>query len=432
MFEFLKRYFSFNKKKMSFEKAGVSITKERQLPAEINIGLDFGTSFTKACWYYFDKDQRYIVKWNPDWNFEDPYFLPSIVWLDDHNILSMTRIESSNQRQIKFFKMAIAEETIGERILPNTIETYINPYYLYTAFYISRCLWWIQQEAIHFEKGLSFKQIIWSGNVGIPISYFESKKRSIFNEIIAAACYMQKKISDTESIELLDALYRESLHDENLKYFSSIPELYAEGLGFFSDYHTPEGYYTIFDVGGGTVDGAVIEFTRNGGESKVNFITSSVKPLGMEYIALFSNNKNKMEALQKEMMTQTAELIMKAKSKVLSRWRREGTLPILMCGGGHSSEWHIKFIKATYWHMQHNRCGIPPYEINDLHVYQSEIIELPPENMHRFLIAIGLSFPEGMGPTIVGFPKNNPEEMEEVKKRDINYDEIQKERYGEY
>ena len=462
MFAFLKRLFSFGriKEDISIEKKAIDyphVDKEidhsqgekvieycqqdtninhpqQSKPStEIHIGLDFGTSYTKACWYFFDKDQRYIVNWNPDWNFKDCCLLPSIVWLDDHNNLSMTKLPSSNQSAIKFFKMAIAKESIGGIILPRGIRTHIDPYYLYTSFYISRCLWWIEQAALNSEKKLSQSEIIWSGNIGIPISYLESEKRKVFDEIIAASCYMlQKNISDVEPLERLDALYQESLNAVAPQRFSSVPELYAEALGLFSDYHTPEGYYTFFDVGGGTVDGAVMEFTRNEGSPQVNFLTSSVKLLGMEYISIYSNNQEKMQELKNEIITQTSELIMKAKNKVLPIWKREGTLPILMCGGGHSSKWHIKAIRSTYWNRQHYNCGIPEYDIQDLQVNHIEANGLPAADKHRFLIAIGLSVPEGMGPLIVGFPKNNPESTVEIRKKEIDYDDIQRELYGDY
>jgi len=403
---------------------------DKQL-AQIHIGLDIGTSFTKACWYYLEKDQRYIVQWDPNWNSDDIYFLPSILWLDDNNIISMRNRPEGKQRSIKYFKMMVAEQPIGKRIIPKGIQTIIDPYYIYSAFFISRCLSWIQESALKTEKRLRDCHVVWTGNIGLPISYFETKLRDIFEEIINAAYYMmENKLSDYEPIERIQQLYLEACSAEFPKHFTAMPELYAESIGLFSDYHTPEGFYTIFDIGGGTVDGAVIEFQRHVGLPKVNFLTSSVKPLGNEVINASSIDKQK--ELRDQMMTQTAELIIKAKNKVSSHWIREGRLPILMCGGGHSSEWHIKAIEDTYYHRQHYHCGIPKYDIQDLQVNLNDINNLPICDRHRFLTAIGLSFPEGMGPEITGFPITNPEFDESPRIREFDPDDRQRELYGEY
>jgi len=407
-----------------------SLNADNKPLAQIHIGLDFGTSFTKGCWYYLDKDQRYIVQWDSNWILNDPYFLPSQLWLDDHNILSMKKIPGANQRAIRFFKMMVAEQPIGESIIPKEIQTLINPYYLYTSFFISRCLSWIQQSALKTERRLRNCHVEWTGNIGIPISYFESDLRNVFDEIINAAYYMLKNnISDSEPMKRIQELYQEACSIEYPKYFTSVPELYAESIGLFSDYHTPEGFYTIFDVGGGTVDGAVLEFHRHDGLPKVNFLTSSIKPLGIEVIST-SSNEAQLE-LKNQMMTQTAELIIKAKNKVFSHWKRKGRLPIMMCGGGHSSEWHIKAIEQTYYHRQHYNCGIPKYEIQDLQVSLIDINNLPNCNKHRFLTAIGLSYLEGMGPDIIGFPKTNPEFVKFPETKTIDLDERQRELYGE-
>jgi len=400
-------------------------------PAEIHIGLDFGTSYTKACLYFLDKDQRHVVRWNTSWGSEKGYFLPSRLWLDSDNVLHMVMPSAKQSREIRYIKMAVAGGLIGPRILPVGIMLSSDPYRIYSAFYIARCLDWIEQHAADLEpKYLRNKEIVWSGNIGIPISYFETKALRNYLEILTAARYMQNKVSDSESMERLDSLYKEAVQESFTKTFLPVPELYAEACGLFSDYHTPEGYYTLFDVGGGTVDGAVMRFERVAGEPQVNFLTASVQPLGAEVFKANQDNSQRMRDLQKQLGCQTAELIMDAKLKAQADWRSHRNLPIEMCGGGHASKSHVNTISSTYFNRQHGRCGIPPYKVEDLKAQISGVDGIRPGDEHRLLIAIGLSIPEGQGPLIQGFPHQNPKNTPKLREKRIDLDDLQRELYG--
>jgi len=78
-------------------------------PAEIHIGLDFGTSYTKACLYFLDKDQRHVVRWNTSWGSEKGYFLPSRLWLDSDNVLHMVMPSAKQSREIRYICLMSTE-----------------------------------------------------------------------------------------------------------------------------------------------------------------------------------------------------------------------------------------------------------------------------------------------------------------------------------
>ncbi|MCX7027237.1 MAG: hypothetical protein NT061_07120 [Spirochaetes bacterium] len=297
-------------------------------PPEIHIGLDFGTSYTKACWYYLDKAQRRLVTWNESWNGESSYFLPSRLWLDSENVLHIAVPQEKQPREIRYFKMAVAGQYFGQRILPGGLKLLSDPYRIYAAFYIARCFEWIEQQAVSVEAAnLKNRSIVWSCNMGVPISYFDSEISQHYQELLTAARHMQKAITDSEPMEWLDALYQEALQKPLDNRFLPVPELYAEACGVFSDFHTPEGYYTLFDVGGGTVDGAVMRFERVAGEPQVNFLTASVEALGAEVVESCRGNGNKLHELRSKLDHQTAELIMDAKHKAQADWREYRYLP---------------------------------------------------------------------------------------------------------
>ena len=401
-------------------------------PPEIHIGLDFGTSYTKACWYYLDKAQRRLVTWNGSWAGNSGYFLPSRLWLDSENFLHMAMPSEKQSSEIRYFKMAVAGQHIGFRILPIGIKLLSDPYRIYAAFYIARCLEWIEQQAIEHEAGhIHQKDIVWSCNMGVPISYFDTDISRHYHELLTVARHMQKSVSDSESIEWLDALYQEALAKPLNKSYLPVPELYAEACGVFSDFHTPEGYYTLFDVGGGTVDGAVMHFERVAGEPQVNFLTASVEALGVEVVESSRDNSKKLHELAARLGYQTAELIMEARQKALSDWQKHSTLPIEMCGGGHSSRWHVDKIQNTYFEQQHEHCGIPPYKVEDLQAQISGIEGITQGDELRLLIAVGLSIPKGEGPLIQGFPSQNPKIPPREREQCVDLDQRQRDIYGD-
>lgn len=280
--------------------------------ADIHIGIDLGTCYTKACWNLLDKDKKKIVVWNNS----DQFFLPSKIWLDSMNNLLIFKPQNENAKEISYFKLGVLHNHLVDPVCPQDCKLISDPYRLYTAFYLARCLDRIEKDVLKTEKQyLEDKKINWTGNIGIPISYFRSEVECIFQEIISAAHAIQKHVKDIEPIKRIDELYQAALSNGIDKSFSVMPELYAEVNGFFSDFHTEEGYYAIFDVGGGTVDSAVVEFNRIKGSPTVRFLTSEVGFFGMEVI---KNRINLTPEFRHDFMEQIAKTIVEAKKKIIS------------------------------------------------------------------------------------------------------------------
>jgi len=413
--------------------SSVSFIDDVQLEsAEINIGLDFGTSYTKGCWYLLDKEKREIVRWNSSWESDRGIFLRSCLWLNEDDVLTMYPSNNEKERQILHFKMAIAGQLIDGKVLPRNVSLVTDPYKLYASFFIAQCLKWVEQCAAESEeKFLKNKKVIWSGAIGIPIAYYGSKESDRFKEILNAALFMKEKIHDSEMMVDLDKLYQNSLMDKQSQTFDIVPELYAEASGLFSDFHTADGYYTFFDIGGGTVDSATTYFTRKEGKTRVNFLSAYVEPLGMDILNKASNDSSRLEELRRQIMYQTAKTVIEAKEKTESNWMEMDSLPIHMCGGGHLSDFHIKAIKSTYYHNQHWKLHIPQYDIRDLDCAFGNVKWMPENDKHRLLIAVGLSIPAGYGPMIQGFPNQNPKLDKMQETYFVDLDDRQRDLYGD-
>jgi hypothetical protein len=420
--------------------------------ADVHIGIDFGTSYTKACFYVLDRDERAIVVWKKEWQSRGGALLPSILWLDDGDTVSMNPPASGRAREIRYFKMAVAGQLIGESVHPLR-KTRVSPYRLYSAFFIARTLACIE-EYVKQKYGFFLRQrtIQLSGSMGIPISYFDSSLNEDFSEILAAARYMQDRLTDAEPLSRLDELYSASLTAERDPRFATVPELYAEASGLFSDYHTPAGSYALFDIGGGTVDGATVYFSRSNGLPSVNFLTAEVDSLGIEIVAnqlvragvdvtqesartrLLKPHDQFYPAtrdLKHSLQNHTAKVIVPVKKKLPAVWSSAKELPVVVCGGGQSSGWHRAGIRSTYTEFQHDHCNIPRYSLQDINPFGGDFSDVPPDQIHRYLIAIGLSIPQGYGPEIRGFPSTNPELIATSRAECTDLDDRQRELYGD-
>ncbi|NLJ10863.1 MAG: hypothetical protein GX438_11075 [Treponema sp.] len=415
---------------------------------EIHVGIDFGTSFTKAYMYNLDLDEPALIDLRSESQSGSPY-LPSLLWIDSNDMISIEQPASGCPRKIEYFKMALANQLIGSDIYP-TCNIKNKPYFLYCAFYLAKIMSIIEIFIKRkYSAYLRKENIDISGSVGIPVAHFDSPIKDVYEKIIAASSFMKNLIGDREPISRIDEFYSESLTHSKDERFTAIPELYAEAAGIISDRHTPTGVYTIFDIGGGTVDGASFYLEKRNGNSYVNFLTAKVEPLGLEIVAnrivqagiektmpdartlLYKSetiSNQSIDSLKNSLHQLTAKVIVPVKKKNPDAFHLADSIPISICGGGRLSQWHKAVILDTYTNFKHKNCNIPPYKLFDLNPYYGNI---PAPLLHRYTIAIGLSIPPGYGPEIIGFPSQNPEFHQTNKDANLDYDEIQREIYGD-
>jgi hypothetical protein len=424
-------------------------------PAQFQIGVDLGTSFTKACFYSFDKDERTIVSWETASTYSQKGLLPSSIYLTKSNYLCLEKPAEESALKIKYFKMALAGQFIGKPIYLYQRKKN-ESYKIYTAFYLARVFAEIEKQIKkQYRVFLSDREIIYSVSLGIPVQYQDdSRIKEKFSEVLQAAWYMYPKIGKEESIQVIDMLYSESLQKPNNPDLDTVPELWAETAGMFTQSFTREGYYAIFDIGGGTVDGTLVKYTRHNGRHSIEFITAEVAPIGLEVAVhnmiialgqdnaydirrlLLNSNKadfRELKNLQNEVNKHTARVIKGAKSKGCTIGLEYKDLPVIICGGGNSSGWYRNAIFSTYKIFQHYNCGIPPYKLYKINEAQGVFSGIHHSDMHRYLVAVGLSIPQGSGPEILGFPSQYPINIKLLKCDDpTDFDDVQYNIYGEY
>jgi hypothetical protein len=263
------------------------------------------------------------------------------------------------------------------------------------------------------------------------------------------------------------ANYYNEFKDENFLPFghskiNTLPELYAESLSFLKSRNTKEGVYALMDVGGGTVDMAIL---YKESPSVFSVTSKDIKPLGIEIVSktISKNNGNidliriglrknerllgfpyvsdeKESELKEYLRRSFAALVMDSKMKNICDPRenrnifrlQNGELPVIICGGGAKHKWYENGVKQNVrnlWPVLEEglKLKIAPVE---------ELFPSVPRLNHRLLIAYALSGRIGNEITeLQGYPwhfhARVPLETKEGKNKHYDLIDIQKEMYGE-
>lgn len=422
---------------------------------EINLGIDFGTGFTKVCFRDLASDRSEIVTFSdPDEGELKQALLPTkVAILEDGTLLTgLTAVEwVSNpqpvQKMLEFIKMRLAHldlpedpnwrlEQIPELDDPNTVE-HVCAYYL--SHVIIRSQHWIQ----HHRSDLFVHQIPrWSFNIGVPVQYYEPPTLDRFRRVLSLAWLMANTPSAQAPLTLnalnhLGTYLRHWMQDklqENLDCFTT-PEISAAVWSFLGSRQAVEKFYTFFDFGDGTLDGSAFRFWRErDGELKVDFYAGLVQPLGvtaftqqtaqeiqtspetirqalLEWELTIENSlQTTLQNCQTRHRVQqlVASVVMRGKTKhqdnrgnLIARNELGNQLDVFVGGGGGHNAFLQRTVEDTHENFQHNNAGIPPYRIKQIPVPDDLTTNgLAPEEFHRFAVAYGLCIPEWEGPEI--------------------------------
>lgn len=422
---------------------------------EINLGIDFGTGFTKVCFRDLASDRSEIVTFSDTDEIELQQALLStkVAILEDGTLLTgLTAAEWASNPQpvgkmLEFIKMRLAHldlpeeadwrlERIPELDDPKTVE-HLCAYYLSRV--ITRSQDWIQ----HHRADWFINQFTrWSLNIGVPVEYCDSPALERFQRVLSLAWLMANTPSAQKTLTLnalnhLGIYLRQWMQDnlkEDLDCFTT-PEISAAVWSFLSSRQAAEKFYTFFDFGDGTLDGTAFRFWREGeGELKVDFYTGQVQPLGVT--AFTQQTAQEIESspetvrqalLEWELATENdlhtslqtcqtrhrvqqlvASVVVRGSQKhqenrggLIARDELGDQLDVFVGGGGGHNAFLLGTVEATHDKFRHSNAGIPPYRIKQIPVPDDLTTNgLAPEEFHRFAVAYGLCIPEWEGPEI--------------------------------
>jgi hypothetical protein len=418
----------------------------------INIGLDFGTSFSKMCVRGPKAVGIEVCTFGDD--LPSDALIPSKFWVDrDGNItLPLTTVDEPKGALVEYPKMALADRSElkvsgAAPDLKSEIERSMEPLCaLFVAHLLGMARSWVRK---NWHVYLNQAQVEWSANVGVPVAHLDSKAEKVFARVLAVAWNWALADRLPETMDQARQLYNHTSRDLEPEFSpcQPFPEIGAAVQAFVSSREARPGVHVFFDVGGGTLDGVAFNFLRDDGFPIVNFYSGGVETLGVqalaeritgtparneitelctltpEMVALHLVNSEASEIPHREDLAQeirmlVARVVIEAKKKDGRNWRAEmfqasdiarpyyypvkdedvRPLIVFMGGGGCRSEFYCDAISSTYMKFGHGNAGVPPYALATVpQPSDMELGAIPEDDFHRFLIAYGLSIPFGEG-----------------------------------
>ena len=427
----------------------------------LNLGIDFGTSFTKVCFRDVARDRSEIVTFTDDVTHLEGALLPTKIGVlsDGTLIAGLTAAEwkpyeNQVQTTVEFIKMRLANCDLPQgaegwqlKKIPGLSEdeTIENLCAYYLSRVMTRAKNWIRQNK---PELIINQKIEWSANVGVPVEYCDSPPIKRFQKVLSLAWLLSNE-PQTEQMtieNLRDRLkpLRATLKETTID-CHAIPEIAAEVWSLLNSREVDEGFYVLFDVGDGTLDGSSFRYWNDEGEKKIDFYFGKVNPLG---VTAFSQRlaqelgiaetdvKNTVcgnsTRYSDQFQTSTARkeiqrLVAKVVLEGSQRHREHGftvmkgktTLDLLIGGGGGQTSFYTQAITSTHQDFQQNNAGIPEYVVRSLPTPKDlETNGISKHEFYRFAVAYGLSIPEGEQPK-----RRLPKEMERIKPKTSKQDD---------
>lgn len=268
---------------------------------DVNIGIDFGTSFTKVCLWDEDTESRVVTFAGA--SLEDSLLLSKVAILPDFRLVAgLTKPEWQIEAQgaeieIDFIKMRLANfdlEHEGQWFRFTDISNYshhdlnqIRCIENLCIFYLARVIqrskkWFID----NFQEIIGNQGITWSANVGVPVRYYNSKALDSFQRVLRLAfllCNSDEACLEKFTLKDLDRAvsYLEPNLNDELPCFA-VPEIAAGTYAFTASRAAKEGDYTFIDIGSGTVESVCFFFDRETRRPRIKVINPYVHPLGVD------------------------------------------------------------------------------------------------------------------------------------------------------
>ena len=411
-------------------------------PVLINLGIDFGTSFTKVCFRDTGAEVTKVVPLSPN----NPPIIASVLAIDKKGRLSLESSSpgSSHAVKVRYLKMRLAGST-AQPALPVVTGVDLNSpesvkalaaWFLASVVKLSQ-QWLLLNEADRFLN----RTPLWSANIGVPVEHYDSELLGVFEEVLRVAWAWATTGQLPETVSDAVASYESALKEIEVSDFHAVPEIAAAVYSFVMSRSAVPGMYIYFDVGGGTLDGVSFHYSNMDGTKKIGFHSGKVAPLGISVLAeLLSVPSHEIDArsfeqaLKKnsaggaarksEIRKLVGAVVMEAKRKDPSSWIQDirsnatfiGRLPpermkplrVFVGGGGARSSWYKSTIASTYDAFKQHNAGIPPYQLSEVPTPRDFLSPTAASEFDRFAVSYGLSIPQGMGPD-VGLPSQYEE-----------------------
>lgn len=310
---------------------------------DVALGLDFGTSYTKAAFIESVNNNGLIP-------FGDQPMKASVVYSDD-GFTKLSMFESPGMgKQIRYFKATISPLDDYQILKDSDTGNVYDSSFLCSVFFVANIIKFLSMKLSVYLQAPVELQI----NMGMP-TLFDNNVAQVYRKVLHTARYISQMECDirTVPIDVLRIWAYEAeqtfVEDEYIPgqgSDSTYPELFAEALYLLEKKSYGSGFYYIIDIGGGTTDFMFIEkHNINNTQSAYTCYWASVEALGNE-IRKATEDKNKYNSA---FASKYCEMIITSKNNLAEFGSQLRQAQTILFGGGKLADDHYyeKLIEAN-------------------------------------------------------------------------------------
>ena len=276
----------------------------KQLPNDrdaywVQIGLDFGTAFSKCICRDLNIDKVWVHKPVNCGSKELPFLIPcNLAFKNGYLSIPYQSNGSYLDGGLPHLKMALQKVSLREWKDP-----VLRPYQEVrgetgVAEFVKACSVYLLAGMLGGVKREIEKQFpgqhqedYAAVNMALPVADVNKPDVKIqFQEVLKLAWVLAEKLTDypktkvTDIISLMNEYESDAAKNEVCEACCLYPEVGANVQGFVRSRVSSPGIYLFSDTGAGTVDQSLFIYSRRDGENRITFLHAAVFPLGSSYI----------------------------------------------------------------------------------------------------------------------------------------------------
>lgn len=373
------------------------------------IGLDFGTSSTKAIVRLYGEpdDPAFAVRMptfcqvrDMEDKHQNPYLWHSVLWVSPNGVFTPWPREGAVP--IEGIKTGLMSDRPLQVAVPgggDPAATYMDAAVAHLSSLIRYIRGWFVETHPDFFRG---RVPSWSVNVGLPAATSDNKRLAEnYRRAVAAALILADSgmsidtVATRLALDEPDAAAAGSSENAAARLgIGVVPEVAAETVGFAQSTRRADGLYVMVDIGAATLDVCAFNLLKDSqNDDRYALLLADVKPFGSEAQAWFRAEGKTDVGFAEQCVHMQRTIVWKTKMDRDPRarcWRPGERLPVFLCGGGSLNPLHRNVTtQLGPW--------LERYTLNagiDLLSLEAPAgLALSAEVFHRLAVAWGLSYP---------------------------------------
>lgn len=251
---------------------------------DVVIGLDFGTSYTKAAVGLLDR--IHPVSWKGVSSLPDEFLLPSEYTICSDGIPVLGQCPETGAPGLK---RDLKIPFVHPGVSTSSTAT--------ASIFLALVLRYIRAWVFEYHAGkIGMAKIRWQLNLGAPSNGLEDDRlKYAYRRLACAAWTLSEKPLESlcENANELVQAWQDGQKPESLNDFSVFPEFVAQIAGYVQSPQRTAGLHALVDVGCGTMDVVTFIVHRLDEDDVFPFLVPSVKWLGTQML-----NQNRVVGLQ--------------------------------------------------------------------------------------------------------------------------------------